>query len=185
MNIKEIEGYKAVKFENPAVAVITYTLDNDVITHIGIVKEKNPHFAEGYSENLIMGGVEQNDTSLLQRAMIEMKEEAGIEVTDSLKWSYLGETYSTKLSPDPIYMFAVNVSDQKLSKPKGEEGSNEKIISFVLKPVDEAMLSNDSLLQTAFFKLFMKIYQKQIKDSQCTTYPTENREEKLQENLDC
>lgn len=185
MNIKEIEGYKAVKFDNPAVAVITYALDNDVITHIGIVKEKNPHFASGYSENLIMGGVEPGDTSLLHRAMIEMKEEAGIEVSDSLKWSYLGEIYSSKLVPDPIYIFAVNVTGQKMASPKGDQDSNEKILSFVLKPVDEALLSADSLLQTAFFKLFMKIYQKQIKDSQCTTYPTENSEERLQENSAC
>jgi 8-oxo-dGTP pyrophosphatase MutT (NUDIX family) len=164
MEIKEIDGIESVRFSQACVAVIAYTLDvNGVISEIGIVKEKNPHFEEGYSENIIMGAVESEDTSLLQRAMIELKEEGGAEVLDSLKWSFLGEVYTSKISPDPIYMFAVNLSSIVLEKPKGEIGSDEKILSFTMMPVQEALSKADSVLLSAFFKLFMQIYQKEIK----------------------
>lgn len=165
MEIQEIEGVKAVKFAKACVAVITYTLDaQSVIQEIGIVKEKNPHFDSGFSQNVVMGTVEPEDTSLLQRAMIELKEEAGIEVTDSLKWSYLDEIYTSKVSPDPIYVFAVNVSEATLQTPKGDNTGEEEIISFELLPVQDALKIADSVLLASFFKLFMTLYQKEIKE---------------------
>lgn len=164
MNIKEIDGIKAVRFSKACVAVIAYTLDeNGVINEIGIVKEKNPHFEQGFSQNVIMGTVESDDTSLLQRAMIELKEEGGAEVLDSLKWSFLGELYTSKISPDLIYMFAVNLTGTSLEKPKGDPGTSEKILSFTMTPVQQALDSSDSITMSIFFKLFMQIYQKEIK----------------------
>ena len=164
MELKEKDGIQAVHFEKACVCVLAYTLDaQGVIESIGIVKEKNPHFESGFSENLIMGTVETDDTSLLQRAMIELKEEGGIEVTTSTKWLYLGEIYTSKVSPDPVYLFAVNVTGENLETPKGDKSGEEEIISFSLLPVQEALANNDSILLSSFFKLFMQIYQKEIK----------------------
>ena len=154
-----------MKFEKACVAVITYTQDaQGVIQEIGIVKEKNPHFESGFSQNIVMGTVEPEDSSLLQRAMIELKEEAGIEVTDSLKWNYLDEIFTSKVSPDPIYVFAVNVSEAKLTPPKGDKTGEEEIYSFTLMPVQDALKIADSVLLASFFKLFMTLYQKEIKE---------------------
>jgi 8-oxo-dGTP pyrophosphatase MutT (NUDIX family) len=163
MEIKELEGFKAVRFDEACVAVIAYTLDaNGMIQNIGIVKEKNPHFESGYSENIVMGAVEKEDTSLLQRAMIELKEEAGIELNDSLKWKYIGEIYTTKISPDPIYLFSVNATNVEREQPKGDNGGIEQIISFSFIPPNEALKMSDSIVLSAFFKLFMQLYQKDI-----------------------
>ena len=178
MEVKTIDGFQAVRFDKSAVSVLTYTLDeNNVISGIGIVKEKNPHFPEGFTENMIQGQIEQSDDSLLERAMKELYEEGGIKVEDSLKWCYLGDIRYSKISPDSMYMFAVNITGAKMEKPKGEPGTNETIYSFEVRPVNEALLVKDSLLYSAFFQLFMKLYKKDIKESTCTNYPTENREE--------
>jgi|688.fasta_scaffold165048_5 8-oxo-dGTP pyrophosphatase MutT (NUDIX family) len=164
MEIQEKDGIEVVRFPKACVAVIVYTLDaNGVIKEIGVVKEKNPHFQEGFTENVIMGTVEAEDTSLLERAMIELKEEAGVEILDSLKWSFLGEIYTSKISPDPIYMFSVNATGASISSPTGDGTGTEKILSFELLPASEALKKGDSVMLSAFFKLFMQIYQKEIK----------------------
>jgi 8-oxo-dGTP pyrophosphatase MutT (NUDIX family) len=164
MNIIDKDGIKAVKYPNPAVAVIAYTVDpNGVLNEIGLVKEKNPHFDSGYSESIIMGAVEKDDSSLLQRAASELKEEGGIELSDTSKWFYLGEVYMTKMSPDPIHLFAADVSGITPQHPNGD--GKEDIYSFSLKPVQQGLEIKDSLLYTAFFKLFMQIYKKDFKPS--------------------
>jgi len=177
MEVREIEGYKAVRSANANIAVITYTLSNDIISEIGIVREKNPHFSAGFCENLISGIVTDDDASLLERAMTELKTVTGLAVKDSLKWCYLGEIYHSKISPDPIYIFSVNVTGCKLQKL-----TSDTVLSFTLVPVNDALKIQDSILQTSFFKLFMKLYQKEIKDTTCTTYQTENNAEILPEN---
>lgn len=162
MKISEKDGYSVVRFDKPAVAVICYEKDsNDILSSIGVVKELNPHFEKGYTENLVMGGVEEEDSSLLSRAMIELKEEAGLEIKDSKKWSYLGEINTSKISPDPIYLFAVNASGYQPQVPKGDK--DEKIISFSMKPVQEALLDADAVTISAFFKLFMDMYKQDLK----------------------
>lgn len=162
MKIVEKDGHEVVKFDNPGVGVICYEIDqNGVISTIGIVKETNAHFDSGFSENIVMGTVEVEDTSMLERAMKELKEEAGLEVTDSSKWSYLGDLYTSKVSPDPIYLFAVNVSGMTPQPPAGD--GEEKIISFSMIPSQDILKIGDSILLASFFKLFMKIYSKELK----------------------
>jgi len=162
MKIVEKDGHEVVKFDNPGVGVICYEIDqNGVISTIGIVKETNTLFDDGFSENIVMGTVEAEDTSMLERAMKELKEEAGLEVTDSSKWSYLGDLYTSKISPDPIYLFAVNVSGMTPQPPVGD--GEEKIISFSMIPSQDILKIGDSILLASFFKLFMKIYSKELK----------------------
>jgi 8-oxo-dGTP pyrophosphatase MutT (NUDIX family) len=165
MKIVEKDGHEVVKFENPGVAVICYEIDQSgVLSTIGIVKETNPLFETGYSENLIMGTVETEDNSLLERAMKELKEEAGLEITDSTKWFYLGELYTSKVSPDPIYLFSVNVSGITPQPPTGDSTDKiEKIISFSMIPAQDILRIGDSILLASFFKLFMKIYNRELK----------------------
>lgn len=161
MKIVEKDGYKAVRFPNSGVAVIAYTLENGILAEIGIVKEKNPHFEGGFSENIVMGTVENDDTSLLKRAAIELKEEAGLEVGDTSKWKYLGEIYASKISPDAIHVFSVDVSGMTPGKPEGD--GREVIFDFTLLPIQKALEIRDSILISAFFKLFMNVYSKDFK----------------------
>jgi 8-oxo-dGTP pyrophosphatase MutT (NUDIX family) len=160
MKIVEKEGIQVVKFDNPAVGVICYEMDQSgVISTIGIVKEKNPHFDSGYSESIIMGTVESSDNSMLERAMKELKEEAGLEVVESTKWAYLGELNTSKISPDPIYLFAVNVSGLTPQTPSGD--GEEKILTFSMVPTKD-LVSKDTVVLSSFFKLFLKVYSKEL-----------------------
>jgi 8-oxo-dGTP pyrophosphatase MutT (NUDIX family) len=162
MKIAEQEGYKVVRFDNPGVAVIAYNFDdNGVLSEIGIVKEKNPHFEGGFTENIVLGTVENDDTSLLKRAALKLKEEGGVEVADISKWSYLGEVYCSKVSPDPLHLFAVDVTGAKMEKPTGD--GKEVIFSFEMTPIPKALELKDSILLASFFKLFMQIYKKDFK----------------------
>lgn len=162
MKIIEKDGTSIVKFDKPAVGIICYDLDqNSVLNNIGVVKETNALFDKGYTENLIMGGVETEDSSLLERAAKELKEEAGLEVADVTKWGYLGEIYTSKISPDPIYLFSVNVTGLTPQPPTGD--GQEELISFSMIPVQDAIAIGDSVLTSAFFKLFMTIYSKELK----------------------
>jgi len=161
MEIIEKDDLRAVKFDKPGVAVISYTLDESgVINAIGVVKETNSLFEKGYTENLVMGGVETDDTSLLQRAAKELKEEGGLEVADVKKWSYLGDIFISKMCLDPVHLFSVDVSGLTPQVPQGD--GHEKIISFSLMPVQDALKIGDSILVSAFFKLFLKIYKKEL-----------------------
>jgi 8-oxo-dGTP pyrophosphatase MutT (NUDIX family) len=162
MKIIEKDDCQIVKFDKPAIGVISYELDdNGVITSVGIVKESNPLFETGYTENIIMGGVEPDDTSLLYRAALELKEEAGIVVKDGNKWHYLGEVFTSKISPDSIHLFSVDVTGVPKEEPQGD--GKENILDFSMRPVQDALDIGDSILISAFFKLFMKIYSKDFK----------------------
>lgn len=161
MNIVEKEGHKIVKFDKSCIGIIAYELNSEgVLSSVGVVKETNPLFDKGYTENLIMGTVETADATLIERAMKELKEEGGIELTDLSKWLFMGEIYTSKVSPDPIYLFAVNVTDITPQPPAGD--GKEKIVSFSMRPIQSILEIGDSILISAFFKLFMRIYSKEL-----------------------
>jgi hypothetical protein len=161
MKIVEKDGKSVVKFEKPAVAVICYEKDQEgVISSVGIVKENNSFFKNGYSENLIMGAIEEEDTSLLHRAMIELKEKSGLQIDDHTKWAFLGEILTSKISPDPIYLFSVEITGQI---PQPLTGENKA--QFNLSPVQSVIQNGDAVTISAFFRLFMKIYKKDFNPS--------------------
>ena len=160
MKIVEKEGNSIVKFDNPSVAIICYDEDQSgVISTIGVVKETNSLFSEGFSESLVMGMIEDNDGSLLERAMLLLKKEASFEITDVTKWSYLGEMHLSKISPDSIYLFSVNVSG---STPQ-VSSEDEKTTAFSMIPAQDIMKIGDAVLLASFFKLFMNVYSRDFK----------------------
>ena len=154
MEIKEIDNCQAVVNSEPLVCILTYTAENEILSSIGIINELNPHFPGNRVETVIIGKMESEDISCLQRAMIELKKCTGIEITDSLKWTYLGEMYMSKYAPDSLYVFVVNISDMKIDSD-----------TFKLKNIEEALQSKDALLHAIFFKFFLTYYHKQIKDA--------------------
>ena len=96
-----------VKKQKSVVAVIVYTLDDDgLLDRVGIVTEKNPFFSSGTVQCLVMGTVENNDSSLMSRAKQETLEESGYDVKDSSLWSFIGEIYPIKYFIDPVYCYS-------------------------------------------------------------------------------
>lgn len=163
--IIEKDGYHAIKYKKPGVVVMTYQLDeNQLLDKIGVVKEKNPFKSEGYHMGIIMGSVEPDDKSLLKRAKIETLEEAGYDVPDDERWSFLGELYTDKMVIDPVHCFAVNLTGLEGIAPSGDGSTHEEGIEFLMLPLSEIYQVNDSILQSCFFKLFNNLYKKEITD---------------------
>lgn len=162
------DDFYAIKNSHSVVSVVVYTLDEEgLLDKIGIVTEDNPHFQSGTYTGLVMGKVEDGDSSLLQRAKLETKEESGYDVTEPERWNFLGEVYTSKIFPDPIYCYSVDVTGLDQGEIKGDGSIEESTIKFELITLSEAKKINDSILQTCFFKLFTNLYTQEL-----TTYGT-------------
>jgi 8-oxo-dGTP pyrophosphatase MutT (NUDIX family) len=146
--------------QNPAVAVITYSLDDSgVLDKVGIVTEKNPLFPGGVYQSVVVGTLEEDDESMLERAMQETQEEAGYVIEDSSRWSYLGEIYTSKQFRVPLYCYCVDVTGIDNDPPTGDGSEEEKGIQFSMESLDKVRIIPDALLQSLFMKLFFKLYQ--------------------------
>ena len=162
------DDFYAIKNSHSVVAVVVYTLDEEgLLDKIGVVTEDNPHFQSGTYTGLVMGKIEEEDSSLLQRAKIETREESGYDVNDPERWNFLGEIYTSKIFPDPIYCYSVNVTGVNQGEIRGDGSVEESTIKFELIGLNEAKKVNDSILQTCFFKLFTDLYTQEL-----TTYGT-------------
>jgi len=158
-----IEGTYAVMNKHSAVAVIVYTLDEKgVLDKIGVVTEPNPHFLSKTYTGPVMGRVEIEDKSLLSRAKQETKEETGYDVKDHNRWAFIGEMITSKLLPDPVYCYSVDVTGLEQGEITGDGSESEKTMKFELLDLNIASEINDTILQTCFFKLFNKLYKKEF-----------------------
>jgi len=161
--IIEKDEYYAIKNSHSVVAVIIYTLDDEgLLDKIGVVTEDNPHFQSGTYTNLVMGKVENEDRSLLQRAKIETREESGYNVIESERWDFIGELYTSKIFTDPIYCYSADVTGLEQGKVEGDGSEHETALKFKLITLNEAKKINDSILQSCFFKLFTNLYKEEF-----------------------
>ena len=157
------DGIHAIKCKKSAVAVILYTLDTeDLLDQIGVVTEQNPHYPGGIYSSVVLGGIESDDSSLLSRAKAEVLEESGYDVNEAERWNYMGELFTSKLLPEPIYCYSANITGLDAKSPKGDGSLSEKNIKFELLPINRVQEIKDSILQACFFKLFSKLYNNQL-----------------------
>ena len=155
----------AIRNSHSVVAVVVYTVDDqEMLDKIGVVTESNPHFQSGNYTGLVMGKVEEQDSSLLQRAKIETREESGYDVKESERWNFLGEIYTSKIFPEPIYCYSVDVTGLDQGPILGDGSEAESDIQFNLLPLSEVTKINDSILQTCFFKLFTNLHRQEIEN---------------------
>jgi len=158
-----IEGIYAVLNTHSAVAVLVYSLDEKgVLDRIGVVTEPNPHFLSKTYTGPVMGRVETEDKSLLSRAKQETKEESGYDVNDQSRWSFIGEMITSKLLPEPVYCYAVDVTGLEQGEITGDGSEKEKALKFELLDLNRVSEINDTILQACFFKLFNKLYKKEF-----------------------
>jgi 8-oxo-dGTP pyrophosphatase MutT (NUDIX family) len=162
--IVDKEGFHAIVSKNSGVAVLVYSLDEEgVLDKIGIVTEKNPHFPEKTYSGLVMGSIEPEDPSLLSRAKAELVEESGYDVPEKDRWDFLGEIYTSKLFPESIYCYSVDVTEIPRTAPSGDGSKQEKGIEFSMVPLSKVRQIPDSIFQSCFFKLFMKFHKTDIR----------------------
>ena len=128
---------------NEIVCVLPFYLENGIITKLGTRKDGNIISCELNVDE---------DTSLLLRAMILLKEEVGAEINDSTSWIYLDSLKTD--SKSNFYVFGVKI-------PTDMEHDSK---NFSMIDAKEAVNFRDSILIASFFKLFMNIYKKEIND---------------------
>jgi 8-oxo-dGTP pyrophosphatase MutT (NUDIX family) len=163
LEVVSLDGYQAVKTNNSAVAVVVYELDeNGLLDKVGLITEKNPHFKNGTFSSLVMGKVESEDTSLFHRARIETLEEAGYEVEDPERWSFLGELYTSKIIVEPLYCYAVDITGISQGKINGDGSDQEKSLQFELVALSKIQEVNDSVFLSCVFKLFTNLYKNDL-----------------------
>ena len=99
------------------VAVLPFRKNNGFLEYM-LRSEYTPPWGESSCISSITGGVDDN-TSIVETALHEVKEEAGYEITiDNL--IDLEHTMISKSADTIAYLYAVDVSDLKPSKPQGD-----------------------------------------------------------------
>ena len=164
-DLVDVDGHVGIRSKHMTVGVLPYTTDdNGMIEKIGILNEYNTFREGNYCDTIITGTVEYEDDSLLFTAIRELKEEGGInmEGDNTEKWIFLGSVYTSKDSDKIIPLFAVNVTGKDINKPQGDGSKKEKLSEFSLVPVGDGLVSEESLLLSAFLRLFNFMYAKSM-----------------------
>ena len=128
------------------IAVLGYTVDeNNVIQNLLVLKE-----SENYT--ILTEEIKKSEKSFLNVAIQKLKALTSVEIADQLKWSWL-EEMTEKFSDNTLYCFAVDLSGKEIT------GTSEE---YAFVPVQEALKTTDAFLQAMFFRLFMKVYKKDL-----------------------
>jgi len=132
------------------VAVLGYREKDDKLEIVGRF-EKTPAHSQELKLASLTGGVEDKSTE--ETAIIEMKEEAGIDITkDELE--DLGQVMSSKSSDTIYYLFAVDCSKKDIKKGEGDGSEGEKDAYCEWVSIRDAINSFDSVLHSLIIKKF-------------------------------
>jgi 8-oxo-dGTP pyrophosphatase MutT (NUDIX family) len=149
----------SISLQDSGVAVILYSLDAEgLLEKIGVVTEKNDKFPGGVYRSIVTGAIEEDDESLLQRAVAEVFEETGYQVDETARWKFLGEMYTSKFFSNPLYCYSLDVTSSRNTPPKGDGSESERGIEFEMLSLDQVKRIPDALLQAMFMKLFVELY---------------------------
>lgn len=156
--IVDIDGHLYIRQINPGVIIMPYTLDaNGIPIEIGIISEILEQRPGGIAKTLISGTPDDEDINIFQTAIRELKEEAGFDIVDIKKWSFLGTLYTSKLILNANPCFAVDITGFSQVK-KDPDGDKEKDSKFELIGIEEALNLDDCLISTLFIKTFKDLF---------------------------
>lgn len=165
-DVVDLDGQVGLKAKTMSIAVIPFTVDEAtfIIDKIGFLKEFNPFRDGEFATTLITGTVESEDEDLIQTVIRELKEEGGIECPQDQigRIIYLGNFYPYKDSDRMVPTFSIDVSGLTLGEPTGDGSKKEKLSTFYLAPVADALSTDEMLPLAAFLRLFNFFYQKTL-----------------------
>lgn len=158
-NVVERQNKVGLLFKKVTIGVLPYTIDNNILSSVGVLNELN-YFREGdYCKTLITGTADADDPTLLHTAIRELHEESGIECLDVDKWIFLGSFRLSKSSTEYCHVFGVNVTDLEINEPKGDGSEQEKKSKFELTAINDAILTDEAIFLAAYLRLFDFFYQ--------------------------
>jgi len=159
-NVVETIDKVGIEFKKLTVGVLPYTIDNEILSSVGVLNEYNSFREDNYSKTIITGTVDPEDSTLLQTAIRELHEEGGIKCKDVDRWIFLGSLRLSKSSNEYCHVFAADVTGLEISKAKGDGSIQEEKSKFELTTINDAILTDESLFLASYLRLFDFFYQK-------------------------
>lgn len=126
--------------ENSKIAILCYTLDNNILDKIALIEDKNYLM-------LIESDVNPQDSSMLLAAKTVMMSYTEQEF-DKSKWKYLGELKRIQTGKT-IYAYALDITEVNIE-------------NLNLHDLNEVTQIEDSVCQAVFFRLFSTLYKQDI-----------------------
>jgi 8-oxo-dGTP pyrophosphatase MutT (NUDIX family) len=157
--IKSIDKI-GIDFKKITVGVLPYTIDNSILSSVGVLHEYNSFREEKYCDTLITGTVDPDDLTLLQTAMRELHEEGGIACYEIDRWIFLGSMRLSKSSNEYCHVFAADVTNIEIEEAKGDGSYQENNSKFKLTPINDAILTDEAIFLASYLRLFDFFYQK-------------------------
>lgn len=165
-NVVERNGKEGIQVLFDNVVIMPFVRDEKGLPlMIGVIKEPNPFREGGQTISLITGTKDAADGDYLTTAMRELKEESGYDVTDSSRWFYMGNVYSSKLVDHEQPCFAVDVTDIKKGEATGDGSESEAQQEFILIPANDVVKVKDIFIPGLFIKLFKYVMGIDIQDN--------------------
>jgi 8-oxo-dGTP pyrophosphatase MutT (NUDIX family) len=159
-NVVKNIGKTGLEFKKITVGVLPYTINEKLLSSIGVLHEYNSFREKEFCDTLITGTMDPEDATLLHTAIRELKEEGGFECTDVDRWIFLGSFRVSKSSNEHCHIYAVDVTDLKAEKPVGDGSIQEEKSKFEMKGINDALLTDEALFLAAYLRLFDFFYQK-------------------------
>jgi 8-oxo-dGTP pyrophosphatase MutT (NUDIX family) len=161
--IINIDGTIGIRMKDTRVAVLPFERGQDGLpANIGVINEFNPLRLGSKEITAITGRAEGDDPDILSTAKRELTEEAGYDVVDTSRWTYLGEMFTNKMIVDGIQCFAVDVTGLKRNTPKGDGSLKESKSEFNFLPVSVALDVLDAHIPAIFMRMFKFVFNKEL-----------------------
>lgn len=154
-NVIEREGMVGILPIRDSVIILPYLTDDSKLpVSVGVLNEKNTLRDGGFSITVVSGRSDEDDSSFLETAKRELKEETGFDVTDNSKWFFLGSVTSSKLVDCEHPCFAVDLTGIKGGEAKTDGSDSEKKSEFIFIPSNDIVKTKDVFIPALFLKLF-------------------------------
>lgn len=153
----EINNFYYFVDKKDRLAVLPYVISsNGLLDKVGVVEDFN------YVDNcktltVINGYINTDDDTNLTVANRLLFETLKQNVSNAIKWMYLGNLNSNITSDSPIKLYAVDISDLQLTLDE-ENLETKDDLKFKLMDVNKILQTNDMMFLASYLRLFEFFY---------------------------
>ena len=159
--VEENEHYY-LKSKYDRVCVLPYTIsDEGLLNEIGIIEFWNEEEGKNM-QTLIRDYLNQDDATNLVGANRVLYNVTGVNLTEAVKWMFLGSVSNSLASDSPLRIYAVDISDVDI-KDKENVINEETRRKFRMIESSYVVQTDDLLFLGAFTRLFNYFYAQSLK----------------------
>ena len=132
-----------VERNNENIIILPYIVDEfNNLDKIGCLWEYNLLRKNSYTINII-SGTKEPDEHRLDAAKRELFEESGLEISDDLKWTFVGKLYASKFDKSLYPCYLVDATNITIKEKSGDGSKSEKLSIFKFLKPDEIIDSKE------------------------------------------